>query len=117
MPVRTMVWTAVRALGTTAALVAIYYLLPLDHTPTWIAATILATGLVALIALVVYQVRRIIRSRFPVLRAVEALGVGGAIAFLGIAVGWWLIYFAAPIILIGLFGWVFEYYRGENRTQ
>ncbi|MFJ7148115.1 cytochrome c oxidase subunit 4 [Streptomyces sp. NPDC100445] len=45
------------------------------------------------------------------------LGVGGAFAFLGVAVGWWLLYFAAPIIMIGLFGWVFEYYRGENRTQ
>ncbi|MBJ7903309.1 cytochrome c oxidase subunit 4 [Streptomyces sp. NPDC004549] len=46
-----------------------------------------------------------------------SLAVGGALAFLGIAVGWWLVYFAAPIILVGLFGWVFEYYRGENRTQ
>ncbi|GHI08308.1 cytochrome C oxidase subunit IV [Streptomyces cellostaticus] len=46
-----------------------------------------------------------------------ALAVGGALAFLGVAVGWWLLYFSAPIIMIGLFGWVFEYYRGENRTQ
>lgn len=46
-----------------------------------------------------------------------ALGVGGALTFLGVAVGWWLVYFAVPVIMIGLFGWVFEYYRGENRTQ
>ncbi|KOT94745.1 cytochrome C oxidase subunit IV [Streptomyces sp. NRRL F-4707] len=46
-----------------------------------------------------------------------ALAVGGAFAFMGIALGWWLVYFSAPILLIGLFGWVFEYYRGENRTQ
>ncbi|MFD4790076.1 cytochrome c oxidase subunit 4 [Streptomyces sp. NPDC058459] len=46
-----------------------------------------------------------------------ALAVGGGLAFLGIAVGWWLLYFSAPLIVIGLFGWVFEYYRGENRTQ
>ncbi|MEU7380749.1 MULTISPECIES: cytochrome c oxidase subunit 4 [unclassified Streptomyces] len=45
------------------------------------------------------------------------LGIGGALAFLGIAVGWWLVYFAAPIIMISVWGWVFEYYRGENRTQ
>ncbi|NYV74144.1 cytochrome c oxidase subunit 4 [Streptomyces sp. UH6] len=45
------------------------------------------------------------------------LGLGGAFAFLSIAVGWWLMFFSAPFILIGLFGWVFEYYRGENRTQ
>jgi hypothetical protein len=46
-----------------------------------------------------------------------ALAIGGAFAFMGIALGWWLMYFSAPILLIGLFGWVFEYYRGENRTQ
>jgi voltage-gated potassium channel len=62
-----------RALGTTAVLVAIYYLLPLDHTSTWIRATTLVIGLAALIALVIFQVRSIIRSPFPGLRAVEAL--------------------------------------------
>jgi voltage-gated potassium channel len=72
-PVRTMVSSGLRALGTTAALVAIYYLLPLDHTSTWIAATTLIIGLVTFIALVIFQARWIIRSRFPGLRAVEAL--------------------------------------------
>jgi hypothetical protein len=43
------------------------------------------------------------------------LGVGGTFAFLGLIFGWWLMYFAAPIVAIGLFGWVFEYYRGENQ--
>ena len=71
--VRSMVSGGLRALGNTAVLVAIYYLLPLDHTSTWIAATTLIIGLVALIALVVFQVRSIIRARFPGLRAVEAL--------------------------------------------
>ncbi|MCX4786203.1 MULTISPECIES: cytochrome c oxidase subunit 4 [unclassified Streptomyces] len=46
-----------------------------------------------------------------------SLALGGALAFLGIVFGWWLFYYAIPAILIGLFGWVFEYYRGENRTQ
>ncbi|MEV5361465.1 cytochrome c oxidase subunit 4 [Streptomyces cellulosae] len=46
-----------------------------------------------------------------------ALAAGGAFAFLGVAIGWWLVYFSAPLLLIGLWGWVFEYYRGENRTQ
>ncbi|GAB2773166.1 cytochrome c oxidase subunit 4 [Streptomyces chlorus] len=45
------------------------------------------------------------------------LGLGAAVAFLAVAVGWWLMYFAAPLILLSLWGWVFEYYRGENRTQ
>ncbi|MDF3145559.1 MULTISPECIES: cytochrome c oxidase subunit 4 [unclassified Streptomyces] len=46
-----------------------------------------------------------------------ALAFGGALAFTSIAIGWWLMYFSAPLILIGIWGWVFEYYRGENRTQ
>ncbi|MEF9903291.1 cytochrome c oxidase subunit 4 [Streptomyces sp. P9-A2] len=45
------------------------------------------------------------------------LGLGAAVAFLAVAVGWWLMYFAAPLIVLSLWGWVFEYYRGENRTQ
>ncbi len=68
-----MMSSGLRALGSTAALVALYYLLPLDHTSTPIAATMLIIGLVALIALVAFQIRSIIRARFPGLRAVEAL--------------------------------------------
>ncbi|MFP3990817.1 cytochrome c oxidase subunit 4 [Streptomyces sp. E11-3] len=46
-----------------------------------------------------------------------ALAVGGAFAFMGVVFGWWLLYFSAPLLLIGLWGWVFEYYRGENQNQ
>jgi hypothetical protein len=46
-----------------------------------------------------------------------ALGVGGSLAFLGIIFGWWLLFFSLPVIFIGLYGWVFEYYKGDNRTQ
>ncbi|MEE4541654.1 cytochrome c oxidase subunit 4 [Streptomyces sp. V4-01] len=46
-----------------------------------------------------------------------ALGVGGSLAFLGIIFGWWLLFFSLPVILLGVYGWVFEYYKGENRTQ
>lgn len=46
-----------------------------------------------------------------------SLAIGGALAFLGVAIGWWLLYFSLPLLLIGLFGWVFEYYRGENQNQ
>jgi voltage-gated potassium channel len=53
--------------------VAIYYLPPLDHASTWIAAMTLVIGLMAFIPLVIFQVRSILRSRFPGLRAVETL--------------------------------------------
>ena len=62
-----------RAAGASAALVGIYYLLPLDRSSAGAAVTMLVTGLVALIALITFQVRSILVSRFPGLRAVEAL--------------------------------------------
>jgi len=55
------------------ALVVIYYLLPLDHSSTPVAATTLVIGLVVFIGLIVFQVRSITRSQFPGLRAIEAL--------------------------------------------
>ena len=45
------------------------------------------------------------------------LATGGALAFMGVIFGWWLMFFSVPVILYGIFGWVFEYYRGEDRTQ
>jgi Cytochrome c oxidase subunit IV len=46
-----------------------------------------------------------------------ALATGGALAFLGVIFGWWLLFFSLPMVLVGVYGWVFEYYRGEDRTQ
>jgi hypothetical protein len=68
-----VVWTALRVAGSVAALVALYYLLPLGHSSTPAAVTILLVGLAAFVALVAFQVRLITRSRFPGLRAAEAL--------------------------------------------
>ena len=72
-PRRMIVRAALRAVASTVALVAIYYLLPIDHASTWVAVTILVIGLVVLIGLVAFQVRSIVVSRFPGLRGVEAL--------------------------------------------
>lgn len=41
------------------------------------------------------------------------LAGGAALAFLGLAVGFWITFIAVPLALIGLVGWVFEYYRGN----
>ncbi len=70
----TVAWTVLRVAGSAAALVALYYLLPLDHSSTPAAVTMCSVGLAAFVALVAFQVRLIIRSRFPGLRAAEALG-------------------------------------------
>ena len=72
-PRRIIVGALLRAVGSAVALVAIYYLLPLNRSSTWVAVTMLVIGLAVLTALVVFQVRWILRSRFPGLRGVEAL--------------------------------------------
>ena len=54
----------------------------------------------------------------PAQLAAALAGLGGALAFLGVVFGWWLLYFSAPLHpRSASSGWVFEYYRGENRTQ
>ena len=65
--------TLLRAAGSTIVLVAVYYLLPLNHSARWAAITMLVIGLVLLIALITFQIRSIIASPFPGLRALEAL--------------------------------------------
>lgn len=35
------------------------------------------------------------------------------VALIGVAVGWWIVFFAFPLVLVGIVGWVFEYYRGN----
>lgn len=37
-----------------------------------------------------------------------------ALMFLGVAVGWWLVILAAPMVALSTVGWTFEYFRGEN---
>ena len=65
--------TLLGALVSTAALVAVYYLLPLDRSSIGVVIGILAVGLLALAGLVTFQVRAIMRAAYPALRAVGAL--------------------------------------------
>src|SRR5215813_1801225 len=64
-----------RALASTSALVVIYYLLPLDRSSTPVAVTMLVIGRVVFVALVGFQLRAIVGSPFPGIRAVEALAI------------------------------------------
>jgi voltage-gated potassium channel len=60
-----------RSLAATVVLVGLYYLLPLDHIKN-VPLTLVA-GLLILLAVSVWQVRAIIRARYPALRAIAAL--------------------------------------------
>ena len=79
---RRVLVTLLRALGSTVALVAIYYLLPLDRTSISVAVGMLAVGLLGLVGLVAFQVRAIIRATFPALRAVGALATSAPLFLL-----------------------------------
>jgi voltage-gated potassium channel len=68
-------WGVLRIVGSVTALLVLYYLLPLDHSSTGTAVTILVIGLAVFIGLVAFQTRAIIRSPFPGLRAIEALAI------------------------------------------
>ena len=41
------------------------------------------------------------------------LAGAAALAFLGLAVGFWITFIAVPLALVALVGWVYEYYRGN----
>ena len=41
------------------------------------------------------------------------LGFTAALGILGIAVGVWMTFIAAGLFLVGITGWVYEYYRGN----
>ncbi|GGE89728.1 cytochrome c oxidase subunit 4 [Mycetocola zhadangensis] len=40
------------------------------------------------------------------------LAAGGALMMLGLSIGFWISYIAAPLLLIAVVGWTYEYYRG-----
>jgi F0F1-type ATP synthase membrane subunit a len=105
-----------------------------SHDPTGEAALVMATGLSGMIAYYLYfTVKRI--GPGPDDRADaephEGAGEQGffsptswwpvtlvlalATLFLGVAIGFWLCYFAVPFVLFGVYGLVMEYYRGENK--
>lgn len=88
---RRIAWAVLRAAGSAAALVAVYYLLPLDHSSTPAAVTMLLIGLAGFIALVTWQVRLIIRSPVPGLVAIESLAI---------SVAFFLLLFAATYVVL-----------------
>jgi hypothetical protein len=66
---------AVRALLTAALLVTLYYVLPLDESASAAVAVFLALGVLGTVAVLVWQAGVIVRSPYPVLRAVEAFAL------------------------------------------
>jgi Ion channel len=60
-----------RVLATTIVMVALYYLLPIDHDKN--VPAVLVAGLLILAASTAWQLRLVMKNRYPAVRAVEAL--------------------------------------------
>jgi hypothetical protein len=112
--------------------VIVYWIM--SHDPTGTAALVMALGLCGMIAYyLTFTARRIgagpddrddaephegageqgffsPHSWWPLV-----LAAAGACTFLGVAVGFWLVFFAVPFLGFAVYGLVFEYYRGENK--
>lgn len=41
------------------------------------------------------------------------LAAAAALAFLGLAIGFWIAFIAVPLFVVSIVGWVYEYYRGN----
>ena len=71
-----------RATLTTVVLVALYYTLPMNEALHFSAVARLAVGLIIFAGVTTWQIRRILRSRYPGVRAVEALAVAAPLFLL-----------------------------------
>jgi len=90
-PARLIAESAGRVVALVAALLALYYLLPLDDAAAWEVITFLAVGLAAFIGLVIFQVRWIRASEFPGMKALEALAS---------CVPWFIVLFASAYFVL-----------------
>jgi voltage-gated potassium channel len=93
--VRVVVVAAVRGVLTVAALVAAYYLLPLDVSgPAAVAAV--AGGLVLVLAVIGWEIRAIMRSPHPAVRGVQSAAVVVPLFLLVFASAYYLISVSTP---------------------
>ncbi|GAA1994918.1 potassium channel family protein [Catenulispora subtropica] len=88
---RRVAWTFLRVVGSVILLVTLYYVLPLDRSSTTLTVTMLVIGLAGFVALVAFQVRTIVTSPYPALRAVEGLAT---------SVPFFLLLFAAAYVAL-----------------
>jgi hypothetical protein len=100
---RTVAVTLLRALGSTVALVAIYYLLPLNGTSIGLTIAMLVIGLLGLVVLIAFQVRSIIKASYPALRALGTLATSVPLFLLLFAAAYFVLsgispgYFSEPL--------------------
>ena len=86
----------VRTSLTIAVVVALYFVLPLDHGANAGAVAEVALGVLALVAIIAWQITRIVGSDHPISRAVEALALSVPLYVLLFATTYFLMARANP---------------------
>jgi len=85
-----------RAFGSAAILVVLYYVLPLDHLSSATSILALMGGLVAVVAVIVWEVRAVLNAEYPGAQAIEALAVTVPLFLLLFSTGYFLMEHASP---------------------
>jgi voltage-gated potassium channel len=99
--------TLLRALAMAAALVVLYYVAPLDTVLDTRPVLLLALCLAVFAAIITWQMRAIIRSQYPGLRAIETLAAVIPLYILGFALAYFIMertnsaYFSQPLTRTG----------------
>jgi voltage-gated potassium channel len=86
--VRPIAAAVARTVGSVAAVVLLYYLLPVADPLGWSTGLVLLGGLVCLALLTAWQLRSVLRSPHPGLRATETLAVTVSLFLVLFAVGY-----------------------------
>jgi len=92
---RLLALALLRALLSTTVLVALYYLLPVDEELRLSSVLRMVVGLALFVAVLIWQIRKVVTSRYPGIRAIEALAV---------TVPLFLLLFAATYYLMSVHG-------------
>jgi voltage-gated potassium channel len=67
--------TALRAVGTTVLILAVYYVVPIDDHPRHSILLRLSIGMALFVAALAYEMRAIVRAKRPLLRAADAMAL------------------------------------------
>jgi voltage-gated potassium channel len=87
---RLVVQAVLRTTVTLAVVVAVYFLVPMDRPMSTATAVELVLGCLVLFAVIVWQIRQIIRSEHPGIRAVEGLAFSVPVFILWFATTYYL---------------------------
>ena len=87
---RIAIRAAIRAIASVVLLVALYYTLPLSGLKDWSATVRLLVSILILVPVMAWQIRSIVNSRTPTLRAVEAVSISLPLFILSIATTYFL---------------------------